>query len=113
MLVNYFAVGAYAVLIMIIGLLGMRKNRSYNDFLLGGGKVGPWMTAFPYGTAYFSAVLFSGTFHRFCRQTWLGIRHIRTLDSPWQFINRCTRRLASAWSQNKIGNSFPQRQNNA
>ena len=60
MLVNYFAVGAYAVLIMIIGLLGMRKTRSYNDFLLGGGKVGPWMTAFSYGTAYFSAVLFIG-----------------------------------------------------
>ncbi|MCD4847370.1 MAG: sodium:solute symporter [Candidatus Aegiribacteria sp.] len=60
MLVNYLAVGAYAVLIMIIGLLGMRKTRSYNDFLLGGGKVGPWMTAFSYGTAYFSAVLFIG-----------------------------------------------------
>lgn len=60
MLANYLAVGAYAVLIMIIGLLGMRKTRSYHDFLLGGGKVGPWMTAFSYGTAYFSAVLFIG-----------------------------------------------------
>jgi len=60
MLVNYLAVGAYAALIIVIGLKGMRKTTSYNDFLLGGGKVGPWMTAFSYGTAYFSAVLFIG-----------------------------------------------------
>ena len=60
MLVNYLAVTAYAALIVIIGLKGMRNTNSYNDFLLGGGKVGPWMSAFSYGTAYFSAVLFIG-----------------------------------------------------
>ena len=60
MLANYFVVGAYAALIIIIGLKGMRKTNSYHDYLLGGGKVGPWMTAFSYGTAYFSAVLFIG-----------------------------------------------------
>jgi len=60
MLVNYIAVGAYAALIIFIGLRGMRRTSSYNDFLLGGGNVGPWMTAFSYGTAYFSAVLFIG-----------------------------------------------------
>ncbi len=60
MLANYLVVGAYAALIIIIGLKGMRRTSSYNDFLLGGGKVGPWMTAFSYGTAYFSAVLFIG-----------------------------------------------------
>ncbi len=60
MLANYLVVGAYAALIIIIGLKGMRRTHSYNDYLLGGGKVGPWMTAFSYGTAYFSAVLFIG-----------------------------------------------------
>jgi solute:Na+ symporter, SSS family len=60
MLINYLAVAAYALLIIFIGHKGMRKTSSYNDFLLGGGKVGPWMTAFSYGTAYFSAVLFIG-----------------------------------------------------
>lgn len=60
MIANYFAVGAYVALIITIGIMGLRKTRSYNDFLLGGGKVGPWMTAFSYGTAYFSAVLFIG-----------------------------------------------------
>jgi SSS family solute:Na+ symporter/sodium/proline symporter len=60
MIANYIVVGLYAGLIVLVGLLGMRKTRSFNDFLLGGGKVGPWMTAFSYGTAYFSAVLFIG-----------------------------------------------------
>lgn len=60
MIANYVAVAAYAALVVVIGLMGMRKLRSFNDFLLAGGSVGPWMTAFSYGTAYFSAVLFIG-----------------------------------------------------
>lgn len=51
---------AYALAIILIGIVGLRKTRSFSDFFLGGGKVGPWMSAFTYGTAYFSAVLFVG-----------------------------------------------------
>ncbi|MCJ7681998.1 MAG: sodium:solute symporter [Candidatus Aminicenantes bacterium] len=51
---------AYALVILVIGVLGMRKTRSFVDYFLGGRNVGPWMTAFTYGTAYFSAVLFIG-----------------------------------------------------
>ena len=39
MLANYLVVGAYAALIIIIGLKGMRKTNSYHDYLLGGGRV--------------------------------------------------------------------------
>jgi solute:Na+ symporter, SSS family len=53
-------VSLYALLIIVIGLMGMRKTKSFSDFFLGGGNIGPWMTAFTYGTAYFSAVLFIG-----------------------------------------------------
>lgn len=60
MLANILAVTAYAVLIVVIGLKGMRRTSTYSDFLLGGGRIGPWMTAFSYGTAYFSAVLLIG-----------------------------------------------------
>jgi len=52
--------GVYALAIIIIGIAGLRKTRSFSDYFLGGGKVGAWMTAFTYGTAYFSAVLFVG-----------------------------------------------------
>ncbi len=50
----------YALMIIIIGIRGLRGTKTFNDFYLGGGNVGPWMTAFSYGTAYFSAVLFIG-----------------------------------------------------
>jgi len=51
---------AYALMIVAVGITGFRKTRSFSDFFLGGGNVGAWMTAFTYGTAYFSAVLFIG-----------------------------------------------------
>lgn len=57
---RYIAVGLYTLLIVGLGILGHRRTKNFNDYLLGGGKVGPWMTAFSYGTAYFSAVLFIG-----------------------------------------------------
>jgi len=47
-------------MIVFIGIKGLRATKSFNDFFLGGGNVGPWMSAFSYGTAYFSAVLFIG-----------------------------------------------------
>ncbi len=43
-----------------VGFWGMRKTRSLNDFFLGNRTVGPWISAFAYGTTYFSAVLFIG-----------------------------------------------------
>ncbi len=60
MIARYIAVLGYAALVIVIGVLGSKKTKSLNDFMLGGGKVGPWMSAFSYGTAYFSAVLFIG-----------------------------------------------------
>jgi transporter, SSS family len=43
-----------------IGVWGMRKTTTMNDFFLGGRTLGPWMSAFAYGTTYFSAVIFIG-----------------------------------------------------
>ncbi len=60
MLTKIIVISAYALMIIVLGILGLRKTRSFSDFFLGGGNVGPWLTAFTYGTAYFSAVLFIG-----------------------------------------------------
>ncbi len=60
MLVKIIALSLYALVIIIVGIIGLRKTRSFNDFFLGGGKVGAIMSAFSYGTAYFSAVVFIG-----------------------------------------------------
>lgn len=50
----------FSAIILGAGLIGMRKATTFNEFMLGGRSVGPWLTAFTYGTAYFSAVLFIG-----------------------------------------------------
>ena len=47
-------------------------------FVLGGRSVGPWLTAFAYGTSYFSAVVFVGYAGQFgwkygIASTWIGI----------------------------------------
>lgn len=60
MISKVIVLSLYAIMIIIVGIIGLRKTKSSKDFLLGGGNVGPWMTAFSYGTAYFSAVLFIG-----------------------------------------------------
>ena len=50
----------YLVAIVVIAVLSSRKVKSLNDFHLGGRNVGPWLSAFAYGTTYFSAVIFVG-----------------------------------------------------
>ncbi len=60
MLAKIIVFSLYAILIIGVGLNGLRKTKSFNDFFLGGGNIGPWMSAFSYGSAYFSAVLFIG-----------------------------------------------------
>jgi len=60
MLVKIVVIGAYAVLTLAVGYLGLRKARTFADFFLGGRTIGPWMSAFTYAAAYFSAVLFIG-----------------------------------------------------
>ena len=60
MIIKIIVISLYALMIMIVGYLGMKKTKSFSDFFLGGGNIGPWMSAFSYGTAYFSAVVFIG-----------------------------------------------------
>jgi SSS family solute:Na+ symporter len=42
------------------GFWGMKKTKTLNDFFIGSRSIGPWISAFSYGTAYFSAVIFIG-----------------------------------------------------
>lgn len=43
-----------------IGLFSARRVNNMEGFLLGGRKMGAWVSAFAYGTSYFSAVIFVG-----------------------------------------------------
>lgn len=60
MILKIIVIALYALMIIGVGIAGLKKTKTFSDFLLGGGNVGPWMTAFSYGTAYFSAVVFIG-----------------------------------------------------
>lgn len=50
----------FLAVMICVGIWGMRKTATLNDFFLGGRSVGPWMSAFAYGTTYFSASVFIG-----------------------------------------------------
>ncbi len=80
-----------------IGLYCRKHATNVNDFVLGGRSVGPWLTAFAYGTSYFSAVVFVGYAGQFgwkygIAATWAGIGNalIGSLMA-WAFLGRRTR----------------------
>ena len=50
----------YAAAMVTIGCVSYGKSKTLDGFLVGGRKIGAWSTAFAYGSAYFSAVVFIG-----------------------------------------------------
>ena len=61
-----------------VGIYSRQQARSVDGFVLGGRSVGPWLTAFAYGTSYFSAVVFVGYAGQFgwkygMSATWIGV----------------------------------------
>ena len=80
-----------------IGLYCRKHTTDVNGFVLGGRSVGPWLTAFAYGTSYFSAVVFVGYAGQFgwkygIAATWAGIGNA-LLGSllAWVVLGRRTR----------------------
>ncbi len=80
-----------------IGLYCRRHATDVNGFVLGGRSVGPWLTAFAYGTSYFSAVVFVGYAGQFgwkygIAATWAGLGNafIGSLLA-WAVLGRRTR----------------------
>ena len=91
LLVVYFAVMIW------IGLYCRKNATDVNGFVLGGRSVGPWLTAFAFGTSYFSAVIFVGYAGQFgwlygTSATWAGLGNafIGSLLA-WNVLGRRTR----------------------
>ena len=91
MIVIFFAITIF------VGLWCRRQATDVNGFVLGGRSVGPWLTAFAYGTSYFSAVVFVGYAGQFgwkfgMSATWIGIGNaiIGSLLA-WVILGRRTR----------------------
>ena len=54
------ALAVYAIVMTLIGCISYGKSKTLDGFLVGGRRIGAWSTAFAYGSAYFSAVVFIG-----------------------------------------------------
>ncbi|MBE6599603.1 MAG: sodium:solute symporter [Ruminococcaceae bacterium] len=110
MLVVFFGVMIY------VGIRCRRHSTDVNSFVLGGRSVGPWLTAFAYGTSYFSAVIFIGYAGQFgwkfgVASTWIGIGNalIGSLLA-WVILGRRTRlitqKLGTATMPDYFGKRF-------
>lgn len=110
MLVVFFGV------MLGVGLYCRRHTSNVDGFVLGGRSVGPWLTAFAYGTSYFSAVIFVGYAGQFgwrfgIASTWIGVGNalIGSLLA-WAVLGRRTRvmtqQLESATMPEFFGKRF-------
>lgn len=80
-----------------VGIYCRRTAKDVNGFVLGGRSVGPWLTAFAYGTSYFSAVIFVGYAGQFgykygVAATWIGLGNAFIGSMlAWRILGRRTR----------------------
>ncbi|MCM1495244.1 MAG: sodium:solute symporter [Bacteroides sp.] len=87
----------FFAIMIAVGIYSRKKATNVNDFVLGGRSVGPWMTAFAFGTSYFSSVVFVGYAGQFgwrygLASTWIGLGNafIGSLLA-WVILGRRTR----------------------
>lgn len=109
-----FLVIFFAIMIAV-GVYSRKHATNVNDFVLGGRTVGPWLTAFAYGTSYFSAVVFVGYAGQFgykygLSATWIGIGNavIGSLIA-WIVLGRRTRVMTMKLSAATMPDYFGKR----
>lgn len=100
-----------------VGVYSRRSARSVNDFVLGGRGVGPWLTAFAFGTSYFSSVVFVGYAGQFgwkygLSSTWIGLGNafIGSLLA-WLVLGRRTRIMTQKLDARTMPEYFGKRYN--
>ena len=89
----------FLVVMVGVGIYSRKQASSVDGFVLGGRAVGPWLTAFAYGTSYFSAVVFVGYAGQFgwrygLSSAWIGIGNavIGSLLA-WIILGRRTKKM--------------------
>lgn len=109
LLVVFFA------LMLGVGLYCRRHATNVDGFVLGGRSVGPWLTAFAFGTSYFSAVIFVGYAGQFgwnfgLASTWIGLGNafIGSLLA-WIVLGRRTRVMTQKLESKTMPDFFGKR----
>ncbi len=117
MVTMWVVLGAYLALMVCIGAYYRRKTANVADFVLGGRTLGPWFTAFAYGTSYFSAVIFVGYAGKFgwaygAASTWIGIGNA-VIGSylAWKLMGRRTRTMTKHIEAKTMPEFFEKRYN--
>lgn len=97
MAVKLTFLAVFFIIMLAVGIRCRRHSTDIDGFVLGGRSVGPWLTAFAYGTSYFSAVIFVGYAGQFgwnfgIASTWIGLGNafIGSLLA-WTILGRRTR----------------------
>ena len=109
MLLCFFA------LMIGVGLYCKKHATDVDSFLLGGRSVGPWLTAFAFGTSYFSAVIFVGYAGQFgwnfgLASTWIGLGNafIGSLLA-WMVLGKRTRVMTQHLNSKTMPDFFEKR----
>ncbi|MBR6201814.1 MAG: sodium:solute symporter [Bacteroidaceae bacterium] len=78
MLVKILLTVIFLAVTVYVGIYSRKQAKNVDGFVLGGRSVGPWLSAFAFGTSYFSAVVFVGYAGQFgwkygLASSWIGI----------------------------------------
>ncbi len=113
--ITLIMLAVYIVVMLGIGFYTSRKTKSVSDFVLGGRNVGSWLTAFAYGTSYFSAVVFIGYAGQFgwsygVSAAWIGIGNaILGSALAWMVLGRRTRIMSNHLNAKTMPEFFEKR----
>ncbi len=97
MFIKIFFIVLFLAVTIGVGIYCRKKATDVNGFVLGGRSVGPWLSAFSFGTSYFSAVIFVGYAGRFgwnfgLASTWIGLGNALIGSYlAWKVLGRRTR----------------------
>ena len=111
------ALAVYAIAMAFIGCISYKQSKTLDGFLLGGRKIGGWVTAFSYGTTYFSAVVFVGYAGQHgwnigIGAIWIGIGNaILGCLLSWLLFANKTRRMTKKLNAKTMPDYFEKRYN--
>ena len=112
MFIKILMLAIFIAITVGVGLYFRKRNTDVNSFVLGGRSVGPWLTAFAYGTSYFSAVVFVGYAGQFgwkfgISSVWIGLGNafIGSLLA-WVVLGRRTRLMTRHLSSSTMPEFF-------
>ncbi len=107
----------FVIVMLLVGIYSTKKAGTLEGFLLGGRNMGPWLSAFAYGTTYFSAVIFIGYAGMFgwnigIGSMWIGIGNaLIGCLLAWIFLAKRTRRMTRTLNSRTMPELFAARYN--